>query len=89
MPLKKSISFRCKTQIKKLPMKIFAINKRFWNSNHEGWKQWIESEIISYHATEEGANAKISSFDDKDEEITDEYGDLSSVYFISCIEVKE
>ena len=70
-------------------MKIFTINKRFLTSNYEGWKQWIESEIISYHATEEGAKNEISSFDDKNEEITDEYGDLSSIYFISCIEVKE
>ena len=70
-------------------MQVFTVNKRFWNSDHDGWQNWIESEIVSYHATIEGANAKISSFPDKDKEITDEYNEMSSIYFISSIVVED
>ena len=69
-------------------MQVFTVNKRFWTSDHDGWQNWIESEIVSYHATIEGANAKIFSFPDKDEEITDEYDEIGSIYFISSIVVE-
>jgi hypothetical protein len=70
-------------------MQVFTVNKRFWTTDHDGWQNWIESTIISYHATIEGANAKICSFPDKDEEITDEHNEIGSVYFISTIVVED
>jgi hypothetical protein len=70
-------------------MQVFTVNRRFWNSDHDNWQNWIESTIVSYHATIEGANAKISSFPDKDKEITDEYNEMSSIYFISSIVVED
>jgi hypothetical protein len=70
-------------------MKIFTVNKWFAMTDHDGWQNWLESEIVSYHATIEGANAKISSFPDKDKEITDEHNQTGSIYFISSIVVKE
>ena len=70
-------------------MQVFTTNKWFWNYDTDHWQQWIESEIVSYHATIEGANAKISSFPDKDEEITDEYGSTYSIYFVSSIVVED
>ena len=70
-------------------MQVFTVNRRFWTTDHDGWQNWIESEIVSYHATIEGANAKISSFPDKDKEITDEDNEMSSIYFISSIVVED
>lgn len=70
-------------------MQVFTVNKRFWNTDHDNWQEWIESTIVSYHATIEGANAKISSFPDKDKEITDEDNEIGSVYFISTIVVED
>jgi hypothetical protein len=70
-------------------MEVFTVNKRFWNYDSSHWQHWIESAVVSYHATIEGANAKISSFSDKDKEITDEYDDTYSVYFISSIVVED
>lgn len=70
-------------------MQVFTVNRRFWNSDHDNWQNWIESTIVSYHSTIEGANAKISSFPDKDKEITDEDNEMSSIYFISSIVVED
>lgn len=70
-------------------MEVFTANKRFWKFDNEGWQYWIESEIISYHSTIEGANAKISSFPDRDKEVTDDGGDLVPIYFVSSIVVED
>lgn len=70
-------------------MKIFALHGRFYEEDMYGLLSIVTSEIICYHATEEGAKNEIDSFDDKDEMIKDHRGGLSSRYFISCIEVKE
>ena len=70
-------------------MEVFTVNKRFWTTDHDGWQNWIESEIVSYHATIEGANAKIFSFPDRDKEITDEHDLICSIYFTSSIVVEE
>jgi hypothetical protein len=70
-------------------MQVFTVNKWFWTTDHDGWQNWIKSEIVSYHATIEGANAKISSLPDKDEMITDDYGDTYSIYFVLSIVVED
>ena len=70
-------------------MEVFTVNKRFWNYDGNHYHKWIESEIVSYHATIEGANAKIFSLPDKDEKITDEYDLICSIYFTSSIVVEE
>lgn len=75
--------------LKLILMQVFTVNKRFWNTDHDNWQEWIESVIVSYHATIEGANAKISSFPDKDKEITVEDSEICSVYFISTIVVED
>ena len=69
-------------------MQVFTVNKRYWTTDHDGWKNWIESIIVSYHATLEGADAMISSFPDKNEKIIDDDESLP-VYFISSIVVEE
>ena len=70
-------------------MKIFALHGRFYEEDMYGLFSIVSSEIISYHATEEGAKNEIDSFDDKDTMLEHDWGELSSRYFISCIEVKE
>ncbi len=70
-------------------MQVFTVNRRFWTTDHDGWQDWIDYEIVSYHATIEGANAKISSFSDKNEEIRDEYDEIGYIYFISTIVVED
>jgi len=84
----------CESTIKLLTLKlilmqVFTVNKQFWNTDHDGWQNWIESVVVSYHATIEGANAKISSFPDKDKEITDKDNETSSIYFVSSIVVED
>jgi len=75
--------------LKLILMQVFTVNKWFWNYDGNHYHEWIESEVVSYHATIEGANAKISSFPDKDKEITDEYDDTYSIYFVSSIVVED
>ena len=70
-------------------MQVFTVNKWFRNYDSNHYHEWIESEIVSYHATLEGANTKISSFPDKDEKITDEYDGAYPIYFVSSIVVED
>jgi hypothetical protein len=70
-------------------MQVFTVNKWFWNHDADYHHRWVESEIVSYHATIEGANSKISSFPDKDKKITDDYDETYSIYFVSSIVVED
>lgn len=70
-------------------MQVFTVNRWFWNHDTDYYDKWTESEIVSYHATVEGANAKISSFPDKDKKITDEYDETYPIYFVSSIVVED
>lgn len=46
--------------------KIYRVSKNYWATDSDGWQNWIDSTIISYHASEEGAKKKIVSLLEKE-----------------------
>jgi hypothetical protein len=38
---------------------IYQIGKNYWNSDSDGWQHWVDQKVISYHATQEGAQKQI------------------------------
>ena len=45
--------------------KIFRVNENYHASDSDVWQHWIDSNVISYHATEEGAKKKITNLLEK------------------------
>lgn len=41
-------------------MDLFIIKHNYITTDHDGWKHWMETSIISYHSTHEKAKIKLA-----------------------------